>query len=196
MNIGIDIDNTLTDINETLFEAANKYTKEINKDFVEKEIIKYEGNINLSEFYSKIFGWNKENVEYFFRNQRLEVVDNAKPRENCLEVIKKLKEEKNNIYIVTARTKRFDDMPYERSKMWLDKNGIVYDRIVVGAVDKADICKKLNIDIFIDDQLNNCINLSNKKIHTIRITDSNKIYGDIVNISNWSDIYKYISNLK
>lgn len=196
MNIGIDIDNTLTDIEEALYIEANKYSKGLNRDFAEKEIIKYEGFTNLSKFYSEIFGWNEENINYFFRNQRLEVVDNAKPRKYSKKVVKKLKDDGNNIYIVTARTKKFDDIPYERAKRWLDKNDIVYDKLVVGAVDKASICKNLNIDIFIDDQLNNCINLSKSGIHTIRITNSDKVYENIVNITNWNDIYKYISNLK
>lgn len=196
MNIGIDIDNTLTDIEEALFIAANKYSKELNREFAEKEMVKYEGFTNLSKFYSNIFGWNEENINYFFRNQRLEVVDNARPRGYSKEVVKKLKDEGNNIYIVTARTNKFDDIPYERAKIWLDKNDIVYDKLVVGAVDKASVCKNLNIDIFIDDQLNNCINLSKSGIHTIRLTNSNKAYENIVNITNWNDIYKYISNLK
>ena len=34
MNIGIDIDNTLTDIEKDLFDIANKYTKKINKSIV------------------------------------------------------------------------------------------------------------------------------------------------------------------
>lgn len=196
MNIGIDIDNTLTDIEKDLFEAANKYTKTLNSNFTFKEIQKYDGFTNMAKFYSEIFGWNDDNINFFFRNQRLEVVDNAKPREGVIEVLQKLKKEDNNIYIITARTNIYDDMPYERAKRWLDNNDIVYDKLVVNALDKAKICKELKIDLFIDDQLNNCINLSNNGIHTIRLTNSKEEYTNFVNIDNWNDIYKYIINLK
>ena len=184
MNIGIDIDNTLTDIEKQIFDAANKYTKTLNPCFKFKEIKKYEGFTNIEKFYSKIFGWNDNNINYFFRNPRLEVVDNAKPREYAKEIVKKLKSRGNNIYIVTARTNLYDDMPYERAKRWLDNNDIVYDKLVINAQNKVKICKELKIELFIDDQLNNCINLSNNGIHTIRLTDSKEVYENFINIDN------------
>ncbi len=196
MNIGIDIDNTLTDIEKELFDAANSYTKKLRPNFKYVERQKYDGFNTMADFYSSIFGWKDDEIVHFFRNQRLELVDNAKPRENAKEVIQKLKEEGNNIYIITARTTRFDDIPYERAKNWLDKNGIAYDKLMVEATDKAKVCFDLNIKLFIDDQLNNCISLANNGIHTIRLTDSIEIYDNIVNIKNWNDIYEYISKLK
>ena len=196
MNIGIDIDNTLTDIEKELFDAANKYTKTLNPDFKFKEIQKYEGFTNMAKFYSKIFGWNDENINYFFRNPRIEVVDNASPREGAKETLQKLKQKGNNIYIVTARTNLYDDIPYERAKRWLDNNDVVYDKLVVNAQNKAKTCEELNIELFIDDQLNNCINLANNGIHTIRLTNSKEVYNGIINIDNWKHIYEYIINLK
>lgn len=196
MNIGIDIDNTLTDIEKEMFEAANKYTIEITPDFKFKEIQKYDGFTDMAKFYSEIFGWNDENIDYFFRNLRLKVVDNAKPRKNAKEVVKKLKQKGHNIYIVTARTNIYDDTPYERAKRWLDNNEIIYNKLIINAQDKAKICKELKIDLFIDDQLNNCFNLANNGIHTIRLTNSKQVYNDFVNIDNWEDIYEYIINLK
>ncbi len=196
MNIGIDIDNTITDIEEDLFEVANNYTKEIKENFKGVNLLKYEGNQNLAVFYSNIFGWNEEQTNYFFRNQRIKVIDEATPRINAREVINKLKDEGNNIYIITARTTKFDDIPYERAKKWLDKNGILYDKLVVNAIDKAIVSKELAINLFIDDQLNNCMNLSKNGINTIRLTDSKETYNDFVNISNWKAVYEYIQNLK
>lgn len=195
MNIGIDIDNTITDIEEELFEKANEYTRKINPGFKNIKLKKYEGFTNMAGFYSEIFGWNDNEIEHFFRNDRLEVVDNTKPRKNAKEVIQKLKEEGNNIYIVTARTSRFDDIPFKRAKNWLDKNHIVYDKLIVEATDKVEVCNDLNIDIFIDDQLNNCINLSSNSVHTIRLTNSKYKYDNIVNISDWNKVYEYINKL-
>lgn len=196
MNIGIDIDNTLTDIEKGLFDIANKYTKEIRPDFKYVKQQKYDGFTNMAGFYSSIFGWNEEETMNFFRTKRIEVVDNAKPRENAREIIQRLKNDGNNIYIITARTRRFDDIPYERAKRWLDKNGVIYDKLIVEATDKAKVCHDLDIDLFIDDQLNNCINLADNGIHTIRLTNSTEIYDNIVNIKNWNDVYEYITKLK
>lgn len=196
MNIGIDIDNTLTDIEKDLFDIANKYTKKINPNFEYKNPIKFDGFTNMSTFYINIFGWNTEQVESFFRNERIEVVDKALPRPGVVDVLKKLKDKGNNIYIVTARTDRYDDMPYERAKTWLDKNGIIYDKLIVGATDKVKVCKELGIDVFIDDQLNNCMKISQSGITTIRLTNSKEEYDHVINMSNFTQIFEYICSLK
>ena len=196
MNIGIDIDNTLTDIEKDMFDAANIYTKTLNPDFEFKEIKKYDGFTNIAEFYSEIFGWDDDNANYSFRNHRIEIVDNTKPRDGVIEVLQKLKNNGNNIYIVTARNTLYDDMPYERAKRWLDNNDIVYDKLIVNAQDKAKTCKEVDIELFVDDQLNNCISLAKNGVYTIRLTNSKDVYDGIININNWNDIYKYIINLK
>lgn len=196
MNIGIDIDNTLTDIKKDLFDIANKYTKKINPNFKYKSFVKFDGFTNMAAFYVDLFGWNNEQLESFFRNERIEVVDKALPRPEVVDVLKKLKDNGNNIYIVTARTDKYDDMPYERAKVWLDKNGIVYDKLIVGATDKVKVCKELGIDAFIDDQLNNCMKISQSGITTIRLTNSKEEYDHVVNMSNFNQIFEYICSLK
>ena len=196
MNIGIDIDNTLTDIEKDLFDIANKYTKKINPNFKDKSPVKFDGFTNMAAFYTDLFGWNNEQLESFFRNERIEVVDKALPRPGVVDVLKKMKDNGNNIYIVTARTDKHDDMPYERAKTWLDKNGIVYDKLIVGATDKVKVCKELGIDVFIDDQLNNCMKISQSGITTIRLTNSKEEYDHVINMSNFTQIFEYICSLK
>ena len=63
MNIGIDIDNTLTDIEKDLFDIANKYTKKINPNFKDKSPVKFDGFTNMAAFYTDLFGWNNEQLE-------------------------------------------------------------------------------------------------------------------------------------
>lgn len=196
MNIGVDIDNTLTDIDRDLFEAAYKYTKRKYANFTKPEFVKYDGKSDVVQFYSSIFNWDENDMHQFFREDRIKIVDNAKARENAAEVIKKLKDEGNNIYVITARTSKFEDRPYDRAKEWLDKNDIVYDKLVIGAIDKVAACKELNVSIFIDDQLNQCINLGKNGICTIRFSNSNEKYKEFVNIGNWNDVYKYIVKIK
>lgn len=196
MNIGIDIDNTLTDIEKDLFDAANKYTKSINPNFEYMKPVKYDGFTNMAAFYIDIFGWNDKQVESFFRNERIKVVDSAVPREGVVNVLKELKHKGNNIYIVTARTDKYDDMPYERAKKWLDKNKIVYDKLIIGATDKVKVCQEYDIKIFIDDQLNNCLKIAENGIKVIRLTNSKKEYANVMNMSNFNQVLEYIKKLK
>ena len=99
MNIGIDIDNTITNIEKDLFDSANKYTKTLNPNFENKNPVKFDGFVNMANFYMDIFGWNIEQIESFFRNERIEVIDNAFPRPGVVNVLKRLKNMGHNIFI-------------------------------------------------------------------------------------------------
>jgi len=192
LNIGIDIDDTLTDIRDELKQAAMEYAqqlgKEINLEYVED---KNNGNV-----YQQKYGFNCEELKYFLKNIQEEITKKAKPREDAVEIIKKLRKDGHKIYIITARDDEFHDDPYLLSKNWLDKNNIEYDKLIVNARDKAKICIQENIDLFIDDQLANCIKMSNENINVIRITNYKEKYGNIVNKANWKEIYKYIKELE
>ena len=194
MRIGIDIDNTITDIQEQLNQAAYDYAirlgKDINKN-IEVEDSKNDGNI-----YKKKYNFTYEELKYFLGNIQEEITNNAVPRENAVEVIRKLKEEQNEIYIITARDNEFHDDPYMLSKNWLDKNQIVYNKLIVNARNKDIVCKEEKIDIFIDDQLGNCLKVANIEIETIRFTSEKEKYDNIVNISSWNDVYEYIRKRK
>ena len=80
------------------------------------------------------------------------ITKKAKPREDVVDVIKKLRKDGHKIYIITARDSEFHNDPYELSKTWLDKNNIEYDKLIVNARDKVKICKEQNVNIFIDDK--------------------------------------------
>ncbi len=190
MIIGIDIDDTLTDIRDELKKAAIDYAKKLGKNITNQD--KYVENKNNGNNYQEIYGFTYEELKYFLKVIQEEITKNAQPREGVINAIKKLRQKGNKIYIITARDKEFHDDPYMLSKNWLDKNNIEYDKIIVNARDKAKICKEEKVDIFIDDQLANCIKVSNEGIKVIRITEYKENHGNIVNKSNWEDIYKYI----
>lgn len=109
-----------------------------------------------------------------------------------MEVIKKLRKLGHEVFIITARDSEFHDNPYLLSKNWLDKNNIEYDKLIVNAREKGMVCKREKIDIFIDDQLNNCIDVSKENIQTIRISNDDKVYKNVVSLTNWNEIYKFI----
>lgn len=195
MRIGIDIDNTLTDVQNELNNAAYEYTLKLGKNLDE--------NINLGEainnngnFYREKFKLSYDELKYFLGSIHEEIVNKAKPRKSVVESIKKLKDDGHLIYIVTARDSEFHENPYLLSKNWLDKNNIEYDKLIVNARKKAPVCKEENIDIFIDDQLHNCEEIVQEGIKVIRITNDVNNYKDIVNLSDWDKIYEYISKME
>ena len=144
MRIGIDIDDTMTNIKDKLNAAAMQYAKSLNKDVknIDYNIVDVYNNGNI---YQKLFNFNYEELKYFLGTIQEEITDNAIQRENCVEVINKLHNDGNGIYIITARDKEFQEDPYLQSKEWLEKNLIYYDKLIVNARDKGKLCIENNI---------------------------------------------------
>lgn len=193
MIIGIDIDDTLTDIRDEVGAEALKYAKSLNKEIDETKVV-WDKNNNGSSFKER-YNLNYDELLYFFRNIQEKITKKAKPRENVVDILKKLREEGHKIYIVTARDSEFHNDPYKLSKIWLDKNNIEYDKLIVDARDKVKVCKEQNVDLFIDDKLSNCQGISNEGIITIRITNYTDQHPNIINKKNWKEIYEYIKQL-
>jgi len=191
LNIGIDIDNTITEIQEELNNAAYKYAIKLGKNIKDAknpgEDIK-----NNGDTYKKKFQFSYEELKYFLKNIQEEITNKAKPRENATETINRLRKDGHKIIIITARDSEFHDDPYKLSKTWLDKNKIEYDKLIVNAREKGTICKNENIDLLIDDQLNNCLDVKKEGIQTIRITEDDKKDTDITSLKNWKEIYDFI----
>lgn len=195
MRIGIDIDNTLTEVQEELNKAAFEYAISLGK-----KIDNYDNPMedikNNGDTYRKKFQFEYEELKYFLKNIQENITNNATPRENAKEVIDKLKKEGHEIYIITARDSEFHDDPYKLSKDWLDKNEIYYDKLIVNAREKSSVCKNEKIDLFIDDQLNNCLGVQNVGIQTIMITNEIYNYDKIKQLKNWNEIYNYINEME
>lgn len=193
MNIGIDIDNTLTKVQNELNQAAFNYAIKLGKK-IDNPSNPMEDIKNNGDTYKKNFQFSYEELKYFLKNIQEEIINNALPRKYVVDAIKNLRNNGNKIYIITARDSEFHDDPYKLSEDWLKRNNIEYDKLIVNAREKAPICKKENIDIFIDDQLNNCLDIEKIGIKTIRISDDIKKYDNIVSFNNWIEIYDYLNN--
>lgn len=192
MRIGIDIDDTLTDIKDQLTTAAKDYAISLNKPVQNKEyqIVDIYNNGNI---YQKLFGFNYDELKYFLGTIQEEITDNAMPRKDCANVIKKLHEDGHEIYIITARDCEFHNDPYHQSEIWLNKHSIYFDKLIVNAGDKSTVCLENHIDLLIDDSISNCLNVSNCGIETINIGNKNNETDHIKSFSTWKEISDYIS---
>ena len=195
MSIGIDVDNTITKFQEELNNVAYEYAIKLGKN-IENAENPFEDIKNNGDNYKKKFQFSYDELKYFLKNIHEEITNRAKPRDNAVEIINKLKKEGNKIVIITARDSEFHDDPYLLTKNWLDKNNIEYDKIIVNAREKGKVCKKEQIDVFIDDQLNNCLDIEKEGIQTIRISDDNKEYESVISLNDWKKIYNYIVKRK
>lgn len=191
MRIGIDLDDTITKTDEILFKYAKIYNKE------EKILF----NINREEWnLTKAFGWNEENIKGFFSKYLKSIYEKAEIKENAKERINKLKDDGNEIIIITARDTKSLKEVHEVCKDWLINNKINVDKIVVDGEDKAQKCLENKIDIFIDDNICNCENVYNNLKIPVLLMNSryNKDYQNpkIKRVYNWNEIYNEICKYK
>ena len=145
MNIGIDIDGVIADIEPYIFEYGAKLLYDKGRtldDIKRKEYETYE-----------IFKWDRDTEHEFWDNYMLEYYKNAPARAFASEVIRKLKEQGHNIYIITARGISEKDLySYLKgmTKEWLKRENIYYDEIFFEK-DKKKIIQEYNIDVMIED---------------------------------------------
>lgn len=193
MNIGIDIDDTISETYEMLFAYAQKYTiEELGKS---GEITRIETPTH--HVIEVMHNWNQEEFDNFFEKYHGEIIEklNIKPFAN--EVIQKLSEN-NKIILITARWELENISVTELTKKWLKEKGVHYDKIITDAQDKALIAKENNIDLFIDDSFENCRKVSDVGIKSfVMETRTNTSYKDdrITRVYSWPHIYQEYQKL-
>lgn len=190
MNIGFDIDDTITNSSEIFVKYAKEYNclKNITFSIDENELDQ-----------TLAFGWNDENKIEFRKLYLKRVLNEATPNKDVINVINYLKKSGNKIFLITARSDYEISNMYKFTENWLLRNGINYDKLFVNCNDKLSICEKNKIDLFIDDNFNTCNNIyKNSKIKVlIYTTKYNKnINTNFMRVFNWQEILSYVIKFK
>ena len=194
MIIGIDIDDTISDTYEVLFNYAQEYTVKVLK----KEPIIKELNSCTTHFYTReLHGWNDEEETNFFKLYYKKVMENIKLKTLALEYLKKLSEENHKIILITSRWNPDDFDIAEVTKKWLEEDCIPYDKLIVNASDKTIAAKQENLDVFIDDSFKNCKAVSDIGIKTYMMDSRvNRGLNDekITRVYSWPHLYMELEN--
>lgn len=195
MKIGVDIDGFLTD----LFSYQIKYGKEYFKNYNNYDDTK----ISISE----IFHCTKEEEQKFWTKHIWKYCLMVPARANAAATLRKLKEDGNEIYIITSRAhvtenniigEIFRKMLFK----WLKDQNIEYDGIVLcnekqSDLDKYLACKELGIEVMCDDDV---INI--KAVKTIaKVISINEKYNEnyadknLIKMKNIVELSDVISEL-
>ncbi len=192
MRIGIDIDNCISNFDDTLLKEYLKHDKELRNT----------GIINESPEYLRkgMFDWTEEEEKSFYNANIENFVKKLKPLEDSSYYIKKLKNNGHEIYIITGRNNGEYTNPNELTKEWLNKYDIVYDKLIfTNAYDKhakTKVCLENNIDLMIEDSRRISLDLINNgiKVYTMN-TRYNQKEQTLDRVSKWKEIYERISKL-
>ena len=147
MRIGIDIDNCISNFDDTLLKEYLRHDKELRNT----------GIINENPEYLRkgMFDWTDEEENNFYRANIENFAKKLKPIENSSYYIKKLKEDGHEIYIITGRNNGEYTNPHELTEKWLNKYDIIYDKLILTDAynkhAKTVVCLENNIDLMIED---------------------------------------------
>lgn len=192
MNIGLDIDNVISSFDNALLKEYLKHDKKLRNTGIINE--------NASQIRRGMFDWSKEEDEEFYKENIERIATNLKPVNRASEIIKKLKEDGNKIYIITGRENGEYTNPREMTKSWLEKYNIEYDKLIfTDAYDnhaKTVECIKNNIDIMVEDSTRICKDLNENGIKVFQMeTRFNEKIEGVERVNSWSQIYSKISEL-
>lgn len=194
MRIGIDIDGVLNSHYEFCIDYGTKFCDELGKFKLE--------NINVIDT-TDMFSWGEDIAHKFWNKYRKELVITLPAKKYAAEVIKRLKEEDNMIYIITARKNNDEWFPEDIkndveviTKKWLNENEIYFDEIIFDVRDKGIYCKENNIDFMVEDDPNNIKKLIGNT--NVIIFDNpynrNKEFNKITRAYSWYDVFKKIKS--
>ena len=191
MNIGVDIDGVLTDLERMALDFGTKMCVEENIPI----------ELNLSKYWEiEKYNWTKEQEELFWNKNLVPYVVESNPRKFAPQILEKLQEEGNKIFIITARNEsgmppEYEGKMQELTKKWLLDNNIKYKKLIfTDDTNKLKNCIENNIDIMIEDSIETCINLINEGIETYTMnTRFNQNDLPLNRVSTWKEIYYKIS---
>jgi len=194
MNIGIDIDDTISETFEILLPYSQKYT---TQDL--KKESKLDFRVDLSNHFYIVYmnNWNEQEAIAFWEKYYAEILKQVNIKKFASETIKKLREEGHKIYLITARWDMKKDNVEEITKQWLKENNVEYDGLFLNASDKLKLAKENKIDLFIDDSFNNCKKIAHDSDIKVYMMTSrvNESFNDekIKRVFSWPEIYDLIN---
>ncbi len=194
MIIGIDIDDTIVTTVTPMIKYADIYDIEI---LGRKGTNRNLGLIQNRYYLEALYGWDEKTKFDFFDTYYKNVLEECTPMPNAGKIIKKLKDEGNDIVFITARLLNIKNCDTESiTKRTLEDNNIPYDKLIINAKEKLNYCLENNIQIFIEDSYETCKQLEEHGIKTYLMTtkmNQNIDAGNIERVKSWDELYKKIA---
>ena len=190
MNIGIDIDDTITLTFEETFPKAVEYLTNVLKREIPEQLDEccYDHH-----YIENVLDLSDEEMDLFWKKYLVELLGTVKPKENAIEVINKLKDEGHNIVIITARWNSDYCNSEKLSREWFEKYNMKYDKLFVDLESKKQTAIDEKIDLFIDDSIRNCREVSEAGIKSLlfksKVNSKNEESKNFDMVDSWDEIY-------
>ncbi len=180
MRIGINVDNTICDTFEFVLPYCCKYYSISYEEAKEKQY--------SYEYFIENYGYYDFAKKYYDK-----IIPYVPIKKNIAKVLNKLQKRGHEIIFITSRSKKIYSNPYQLTYDYLIKNNIPFDALITEAEEKETICLDEEINIYIDDNINDCISVKNNNIKVLLIdTLYNKDSKDLKRIKNFKQLYRLI----
>ncbi|MEN6462167.1 MAG: hypothetical protein ABFC94_12445 [Syntrophomonas sp.] len=192
MNIGIDIDNTISCTSEMIKQYVGVFGKENNLPT----------ELDLREYYlEKSLNWGKENTDRFLRTCLMDIYQQVAPKQNAIEVIQEL-HKTNTIILVTSRNQQLPSLT-ETTRKWLNDNKVEFDKLIMNNTDnmhhfsKLSVCLENNVEVMIEDHHELAYELS-ERIPVLMFDypyNAHIATDNIIRITDWTQVPAIIETL-
>lgn len=182
MRIGIDIDGILNYCYDYMIECGIKEGLTVKNP--------------KGDDFDSIYEITAQARNYIWDKYFIPLVSEGKVQKHASDVINRLKENGNLIYIITAR---YNQGPIETlTKEWLKRNNIPFDKFYYRCNDKLKVCLEEKVDIMIDDTVCHILSISPFiPVICINTPYNEDIAGNnIHHAKNWLEIENIINNIK
>ncbi len=190
MRIGIDVDGVILDYINIVRTHADLY------DYCE---LKKKGVVNKKGIKVKDrYDWTKEELTYFADKYFVSLTRKTCFNPLAIEIIKKLKEEGHQLYVISNRGLIHKEATVVAQEMFKE-NELPIDKYFWSIKDKTEVCLDNNIDVIIDDSPSICEDAVKNNIYALyfREKDAEKLQHELLyDVDNWGQIYRCIKDIE
>lgn len=192
MKIGIDIDNCISNFDDTLLKEYLKHDKELRNTGIINE--------NAESIRRGMFDWTEKEENDFYNSNIENFAKKLKPLEDSSYYINKLMEDGHEIYIISGRNNGEYTNPWKLTEKWLNKYSVVYDKLILTDTydkhAKTVACLENNVDLMIEDNIKISLDLVSNGIKVLTMnTRYNQKEKTLDRVSKWKEIYERILKL-
>lgn len=188
MKIGFDFDGVIFDSERSLkFYADYCSYFHLGKDRLKED----EASQELC------FDWTNSESDEFFAKYYDEITRNSSIMVGAKEILTKLKEEGNQIYLITLRGYYRKEEITEAEIKLKDLN-VEFDEICWAVKDKVGKCEELGLQVMVDDNPNNIDQFKNSKIKVLYFKEEpirEVNFETVSKVDSWMDIYREVKKL-
>jgi len=140
------------DIDDTICDTDG-YSEVYIKKFIMQHKLPYKQIAKDVRFAEYKFDWTNEQALEWYKNYGDEMALHFPVKGNSVEIINQLFDAGHTIIIATARSTDWHVEPYDITLQWFKKVGLKFSKIYIGRTDKEKVCKEVNADVFVDDDV-------------------------------------------